>query len=68
MKLSKKWAEEHLDGEEYEKIFGAVEEVGDEKKACTFSLSAATIEKIKRGAAEQGLTLSAYIEKVIGAE
>lgn len=68
IEAARKWAEEHLDGEEYEKIFGAVEEVGDEKKTCTFSLSAATIEKIKRGAAEQGLTLSAYIEKVIGAE
>lgn len=62
------WAEKHLSADEYEAIFGAVAEEAIEKKTCSFSLTAATIEKIKRGAAEHGMTMSAYLETVIGAE
>ena len=64
IEAAQEWAEEHLDGDEYEQIFGAVED-NLEKKTCTFSLSAATIEKIKRGAADEGMSMSAYIEKII---
>ena len=62
------WAEKHLDADEYESIFGKIAEEAIEKKTCSFSLTASTIEKIKRGAAERGMTMSAYLETVIGAE
>lgn len=61
---AQEWAEEHLDGDEYEQIFGAVED-NLEKRTCTFSLSGSTIEKIKRRAAEEGISMSAYIDKIV---
>lgn len=61
---AKSWAEEHLDGNKYESIFGTVEETS-EKRTCSFSLTETTIEKIKRGAAEADLSMSEYIDRVI---
>lgn len=58
---ARKWAEEHLDADEYEDIFGEVAE-DDSKVSATFRLSASTLELIKRRAAEQGLSLSEYVE------
>lgn len=61
---ARKWAEEHLDGEEYEKIFGEIAE--DESRAViTISMSAAAIERAKRSAAMSNMSLSAYIESLI---
>ena len=46
---ARKWAEEHLDADEYEKIFGVVEEdEDDEKTAWTIRVSPATIERVRR--------------------
>lgn len=59
---ARKWAEEHLDGEEYEEIFGAVAEDTSRIQVC-YSLSADTVETIKRRAAELGITASAYIDR-----
>lgn len=61
---ARKWAEEHLDGDEYETIFGAVAEDDSRVQVC-YSLSAATVEMIKRRASELGITASAYIESLI---
>ena len=61
---AQKWAEEHLDSDQYEKIFGEVDEAG-EKKSVLFSLSAGTIEKIARLAAAQGISKSAVIEALV---
>lgn len=61
---AKKWAEEHLDGEDYEKIFGEVTEDESRVQVC-YSLSAATVEAIKRKAAELGISASAYIELLV---
>ena len=61
---AKKWAEDHLDADEYEAIFGEVEETAT-KRTVTFSLSEAVIEKIKRGAAEAGIPMSEYIERLV---
>lgn len=58
------WAEEHLDGDEYEKIFGAVEETG-EKRTVTFSLPESIIEKIARLASSQGISKSDVIAQAI---
>ena len=58
------WGEKNLDGDDYEAIFGKVEE-SDEKKIVTFSLSLDVIEMIKRQAAEKGCTMSEVIENII---
>lgn len=61
---AKEWAEKHLDADEYEAIFGEISE--DESRAViTLSLSAGTVEKAKRLAAQSGVSLSAYIESRI---
>ncbi len=61
---AREWAEEHLDGEEYEAIFGEI--VEDESRATiTISMSAATIERAKRSAVKLNMSLSAYIESLI---
>ena len=58
------WAEEHLDGDEFEEIFGAVAEDESRVQVC-YSISAAAAETIKRRAAEAGVSASAYIESLI---
>lgn len=58
------WAEEHLDGDEFEEIFGAVAEDESRVQVC-YSISAAAAETIKRRAAEAGISASAYIESLI---
>ena len=61
---AQKWAEEHLTADEYEEIFGTVEE-STEKRTVTFSLTEATIEKIARIATEKGITKSEVIEQLL---
>ena len=61
---AREWAEKHLDVDEYEAIFGAVTEDESRVQVC-YSLSAATVETIKRRAAELGISASAYIEQLI---
>lgn len=63
-KAAQEWAEEHLNGEEYESIFGEVEE-DESKTAVTLSLSVAAVEKARKTASEKGISLSAYIESLI---
>lgn len=64
LEAAQKWAEAHLDGDDYEEIFGAIEESA-EKRTATFSLTEATIEKIARMAQEQEITKSDVIEKLV---
>lgn len=59
------WAEKHLDAEEYEAIFGEVEE-DDSKVLTAFNLTRATIEKLKREAQERGMSQSALVEEKLG--
>lgn len=61
---AQKWAEDHLDGDEYEEIFGAVEE-DVSKRTVTFSLTEKTIEKIARMAAEKNISKSEVIERLL---
>lgn len=58
------WSEEHLEADVFEAIFGAVSEDDSRIQVC-YSLSAATVETIKRKAAELGISASAYIDKII---
>ena len=61
---AKAWAEEYLDGDEYEKLFGAVEETGN-KKAVTIMLSESAITAAKNASVAAGLSMSEYIENLI---
>lgn len=61
---AREWAEEHLTGDEYEAIFGAVVEDDSRVQVC-YSLSAAAAETVKRRAAELGISASAYIERLV---
>ena len=61
---ARKWAEDHLDADEYEAIFGAVSEDESRIQVC-YSLSAATVETIKRRASELGISASAYIDSLL---
>lgn len=61
---AKAWAEEYLDGDEYEKLFGAVEETGN-KKAVTIMLSESAITAAKNASVAAGVSMSEYIESLI---
>ena len=65
---ARKWAEDHLDGDEYEKIFGVIEEASFEKRTVAFSLTEAVIEKIKNGAATEGISMSEFISRIVEAQ
>lgn len=60
LEQAQEWAEKHLDGDEYEKIFGAVEETG-EKQSVTMSLDKGTIERLKRVSVDQGISVSELV-------
>ena len=58
------WAQEHLDGDDYEAIFGAV--IEDEgKKAVTYRLTAANAEKLRRIAERESMSASDYLDRVL---
>ena len=61
---ARSWSEEHLEADVFESIFGAVSEDDSRIQVC-YSLSAATVETIKRKAAELGISASAYIDKIV---
>lgn len=61
---AQEWAEKHLDGDEYEEIFGEIIET-DEKKTVTLSLNMGAIEALKRKAAAEKISLSEFVERLI---
>ena len=61
---ARQWAEEHLDGDEYEAIFGEVTE-DDSRVNATFRLSTSLLEKIRRKADETGSSISDYVEGIL---
>lgn len=61
---AQKWAEEKLEVEEYEAIFGIIEDDGS-RQSLNLSLTTSVVETVKRRAAEAGVTVSAYIENLI---
>ena len=63
---AKSWAEEHLDGDEYEKIFGEVEEVeGEEKLQLTVAISPQLKRKLELRKDKEGISITAIIEELI---
>ena len=63
---ARKWTEEHLDADEYEKIFGVIEDdENDGKMAWTIRVSPSTIERVRRIAGEKNMKLSEVVENAI---
>ena len=58
------WAEEHLDGDEYEEIFGKIVE-DETRKSVTFSLSVTAIETLRRMSDKNGQSISETLENLI---
>ena len=63
---AKEWAEEHLDGDEYENIFGEVVEDDTDTVFCV-RLPASTVEKVRRAASEAGMAIGEYVDKKLNA-
>lgn len=61
---ARKWAEYHLDVEEYEACFGGVPE-DDGVEILSVSLSAALATKARQSAAQEGTSLSQWIANLI---
>ena len=61
---AQKWAEEHLDGDDYCEIFGEPDE-SSESVTLGIQVSAAAAAKLKREAAKNGITQSAQLERWI---
>lgn len=62
---AREWAEEHLDGDEYIKIFGPVPEGDESKKIISASIKLATYDKLKSLAADQRKSMSAIIDDLV---
>ena len=61
---AQEWAEEHLDGDKYEAIFGEVVE-DDTKTMISLYLTNTKVEQYKRNAAKEGLSLTAYLQSML---
>jgi hypothetical protein len=59
---AKRWAEEKLTADEYEKLFGEVAE-DDSRKIVGISLTVAAHERLKKTAGKRGITVSALLEE-----
>lgn len=61
---AQKWAENYLDGDEYEAIFGEVVE-DDTKTMVAIYIQSSKAEQYKRAAAQAGMSLTAYLESLL---
>lgn len=62
-----KWAEEHLRAEDYEEIFGLPDEDA-EPVAISAMLPAQLVAKLRAAAAEEQISVTAYLEKLLTKE
>lgn len=58
------WVEEHLSGDEYEKLFGEVAEDGS-RSTLSITMDSATLAYLREQAQEKNTSLSAYVERLI---
>lgn len=61
---AREWAEEHLDGDEYEAIFGIPEE-GPGKETLCIQLPTDLTTTIRHRAAEASMSLTAFVEEML---
>ena len=62
---AKEWAEEKLDADEYQAIFGEISEEDDTKENLNIYITKSMIKKVKDLAARKGVSASQVIEKMI---
>ena len=60
-KAATEWGEENMGADDYQAEFGEVSEGDGERTTVTISLSVATLERIRREAAEKGMSVSGLI-------
>jgi hypothetical protein len=63
-KKAAEWAAENLEAEDFEKEFGAISDEGEDV-LISVSLPAGTNTKLRRMAAEAGISLTAMIVKLV---
>ena len=63
---AKAWAEEHLDGDEYEKIFGIIEEP-DTTTRINWTLDADIVEDLRQRTVDTGVPVSRAVSDVLRA-
>lgn len=63
-KEAQEWAEKHLDGDEYCEIFGEPDEEAEDV-ALNLIISAAASAKLRKAAAQNGISLRAQLERWI---
>jgi hypothetical protein len=61
---AQEWAEGHLSGDEYEDIFGEVDESG-EKSQISMWLDKALVERLKRLSSDKGISASDFVAGLI---
>ena len=61
---ARKWAEQHLNGDEYDEIFSLPDDEAG-KKMITLSLPEGGIERIRSEAGKAGVTMSEYITRLV---
>lgn len=61
---AQKWAEQYLTGDEYERIFGEVDEAG-ERAPVTLKLNAAAVKKLALLAARDNIQKSEVVERLL---
>lgn len=61
---ARQWAEEHLTADQYAEIFGIPDE-GEELAILHMQIPAALAAKLKLAAAEAGVSMRAYAEKIL---
>ena len=62
---AREWAEEHLDADDYAEIFGMPDEGTGEKETMCVQLPADLMAKLRAGASEAGVSLTAHVESVL---
>ena len=62
---AREWAEEHLDADDYAAIFGMPDEGSDEKDTLCIQLPADLVARLRAGASEAGVSLTAYTEQIL---
>lgn len=60
---AQKWAEGHLDADEYEEIFGEVVE-DDSKTVLTLSVLSSTAERLRRAASSRGVSVGSLVDEL----
>ena len=67
VEAAKKWAEKHLTGDEYEKIF-SVDDEGGEKTVTSFSLKTSTVKRLRAMAEASNRTMGDVIDDLVSKE